>query len=257
MMDIHMSVRSLVEFIYRYGDIDSTGNASTEESMLVGARIHRKIQSMAGSSYRAEYALSYSYESRLCSVTVEGRADGLIIEDTPPETELKQITDMQMGLPAETYPDMAQYVTIDEIKTTVRSIDRMEAPDPVHLAQAKVYAAIYLMAEDLPEIYVRMTYVHQHTEEIRYFYSRYTAEEITGWFDDTLEAMNKWLDMQAEWMIKRQDSIAELEFPFEYRYNLLQQVALKIPLQACIPTMYGRRRNKTVIQVFLIVHNRN
>ena len=57
-MDIHMSVRSLVEFIYRYGDIDSTGSASTEESMLAGARIHRKIQSMAGSSYRAEYALS-------------------------------------------------------------------------------------------------------------------------------------------------------------------------------------------------------
>ena len=249
MMDIHMSVRSLVEFIYRYGDIDSTGSASTEESMLAGARIHRKIQSMAGSSYRAEYALSYSYESRLCNVTVEGRADGLIIEDTPPEMEPDQITDMQMNLPVdnegETDPqseeskneidtvtalgivlpwDTDQYVTIDEIKTTVRSIDRMEAPDPVHLAQAKVYAAIYLMAEDLPEIYVRMTYVHQHTEETRYFYSRYTAEEIIGWFNDTLEAMNKWLDMQAEWTIKRQDSIAELEFPFEYRSGQRQLV---------------------------------
>lgn len=180
-----------MEFLYRYGDIDNRSGASGEEVMLQGARIHRRIQSEAGSAYRAEYPLVYNYETALCEVELEGRADGLILED--------------------------DQVTIDEIKTTGMTPGHMTGPDPVHLAQAKCYASIYLLSEGLNEIRVRMTYVNRDTEEIRYFYSEYSAEEITQWFQATVEEMSKWLDQQAAWRILRQDSIADLEFPFEYR----------------------------------------
>ena len=193
-MNIHISVRALVEFIYRHGDIDNRKGADSPDAMQVGSRIHRKIQSMMGPSYRAEYPLSYTYETERCTVTIEGRADGIMQSDEP-----------------------QQPILIDEIKSTVRNVARMTDPEPVHLAQACVYAAIYLMQEGLPEIGVRMTYVTQDTEEIRYFYSRYTADEILGWFDDTCEALGRWVDMQAEWTDTRQASIGGLAFPYDYR----------------------------------------
>lgn len=228
MTEIHISVRSLVEFLYRYGDIDSSGEAVSADAMQAGARIHRRIQSMAGSGYRAEYALSYSYDSSLCHVTIEGRADGVISTDTSPMTgslmsdpgtaSLNMI-EAEGSEAGPAYPSIIpdEYMIIDEIKTTNRNVNRMSGPDPVHLAQAKVYAAIYLMAEGLSEIYVRMTYVNRDSEEIRYFYSEYSASEITAWFEATTSEMAKWLDMQAEWTDMRQNSIHEMEFPYQYR----------------------------------------
>jgi len=181
----------MVEFLFRHGDIDNRTGASSEESMLVGARIHRKIQSMMGSEYRAEYPLSYTYRTNLNNVTIEGRADGIITLDNE--------------------------VTIDEIKTTSRNVRKMTDPEPVHLAQAMCYAAIYLMQEELESISVRMTYVTQDTEDVRYFDSAYSADEITGWFEDARSELAGWVDMQASWNEVRQESIGNLEFPYDYR----------------------------------------
>ena len=52
---IRISVRNLVEFVLRSGDIDNrrSGNAQ-KDAMLAGGRIHRKIQKRMGSGYRAE-----------------------------------------------------------------------------------------------------------------------------------------------------------------------------------------------------------
>ena len=51
---IRISVRNLVEFVLRSGDIDNrrSGNAQ-KDAMLAGGRIHRKIQKRMGSGYRA------------------------------------------------------------------------------------------------------------------------------------------------------------------------------------------------------------
>ena len=46
---IRISVRSLVEFILREGDIDNRVSGSMEkDAMLLGGKIHRKIQSRMG-----------------------------------------------------------------------------------------------------------------------------------------------------------------------------------------------------------------
>ena len=55
---IRISVRNLVEFILRSGDIDNRITGSMEkDAMLQGSRIHRKIQKRMGSDYRAEVSL--------------------------------------------------------------------------------------------------------------------------------------------------------------------------------------------------------
>ena len=47
---VRISVRNLVEFILRSGDLDnSSGTSGDKEAMLKGGRLHRKIQrSMKG-----------------------------------------------------------------------------------------------------------------------------------------------------------------------------------------------------------------
>ncbi len=210
-MNIHISVRALVEFLYRHGDIDSTSHAATDDAMQVGSRIHRKVQAMMGPGYRAEYPLNYTFETERCNVTLEGRADGIMTEECAyiPEVVMNATGDL---------PALRQAkVVIDEIKSTVRNVNNLTDPEPVHLAQALCYAAIYLMQEDLPDIGVRMTYVTQETEDIRYFDSYYTSGEIRGWFKDTCDALAKWVDMQAAWTEVRQASIQNLEFPYDYR----------------------------------------
>ena len=51
---IRISVRNLVEFILREGDIDNRkAGLPDKEAMQLGGRIHRKIQRQMGSDYHA------------------------------------------------------------------------------------------------------------------------------------------------------------------------------------------------------------
>ena len=64
---IRISVRNLVEFILREGDIDNrTGGGQDPENMQMGSRIHRKIQRQMGSDYQAEV---YFENRRTCRRT--------------------------------------------------------------------------------------------------------------------------------------------------------------------------------------------
>ena len=67
-MEVRISVRSLVEFILRSGDIDNRKAASPENAMQEGGRIHRMIQRRMGPSYQAEVSLSYTYDSFLLNL---------------------------------------------------------------------------------------------------------------------------------------------------------------------------------------------
>ena len=85
---IRISVRDLVEFIFREGDIDTRSGGAPEEAMLEGARMHRKIQRQAGADYMAEVPLSILYSTGKVDVLLEGRADGVFLSD--PETVRRQ-----------------------------------------------------------------------------------------------------------------------------------------------------------------------
>ena len=88
---IKVSVRELVEFILRSGDIDNRHHASSDTAMQEGSRIHRMIQKRMGSDYQAEVTLRYTHVTENYDLVVEGRADGII--DTPKEKVIDEITD--------------------------------------------------------------------------------------------------------------------------------------------------------------------
>lgn len=244
---IKISVRNLVEFILRSGDLDNRRSfAADKDAMLKGGRLHRKIQKKMGAFYRAEVALSYEKEYEDFTIVVEGRADGIIEE-----------------------PDI--YV-IDEIKGVYLDIQYLEEPIAVHLAQAKCYAYMYAAergiaknlskeslknkADDMDgqcvfdktlgknhsenvsgkvlsdevlsdeerntdkkekRMGVQMTYAHLETEEMKRFREEYTIEELEMWFEELVGQYYQWAKFQYEWKILRNASMEQLQFPFVYR----------------------------------------
>ena len=235
-MEVRISVRGLVEFILRSGDIDNRKAASPENAMQEGGRIHRMIQRRMGPSYQAEVSLSHVYDAGEYEIVVEGRADGIITEyaghpmpesagKLPQKEEQSGMEEKAAGgveTPPALTPGQEQSVqkltvTIDEIKGTYHDLKKMRGPVPVHLAQAKCYAYIYATQKKLSDIRVRMTYCHMETEEIRYFHEEYLYEELRIWFEELMEQYRKWADYQFVWQKCRQASIKEMEFPFPYR----------------------------------------
>ena len=81
---VRISVRALVEFVLRSGDIDNRrSGAAQKDAMAAGTRIHKKIQKRMGGNYRAEVPLKYAAldEEEDIELLVEGRADGIFEED--------------------------------------------------------------------------------------------------------------------------------------------------------------------------------
>lgn len=189
---IKISVRHLVEFLLRSGDLDEsrTGFAS-REAMQAGSRIHRKIQKSRGGLYQAEVALKWQEDQDVYSLTVEGRADGLFFED---------------GLPV-----------IEEIKGVYRDVSRMKEPVLVHLAQAKCYAAIYAMQNQKKACRVLMTYADLDTEKTKQFRYKYPVDHLKKWFSGLLKDYDRWARLQACWEEERDRSIDRMNFPFDYR----------------------------------------
>ena len=61
---IKISVRSLVEFILRSGDIDNRiGMSARADAMQEGSKMHRKIQRRMGAFYQAEVPLKIEIET--------------------------------------------------------------------------------------------------------------------------------------------------------------------------------------------------
>ena len=188
---VRISVRNLVEFILRSGDLDNRRGSADKEAMLKGSRLHRKIQGQMGSHYRAEVSLKYITEYEDVDIQVEGRADGIFMESD-------------------------QYY-IDEIKGIYADVSQLEKPAEVHRAQAMCYAWIYAQEQQLEKIGVQMTYGNLDTEELRYFREDHTLEELRQWYQELMDRYHKWIAYQLAWKKERNESMNDLEFPFEYR----------------------------------------
>ena len=189
---IRISVRNLVEFILREGDIDNRkAGLPDKEAMQLGGRIHRKIQRQMGSDYHAEVPLKITVPCEGFVIQIEGRADG--IQKT------------------------ADGVVVDEIKGVLRELEYIEKPVSVHLAQAKCYGYIYGKQQELDSITIQMTYCQMETEEVKRFQETFSIEELERWFFDIVMQYEKWARFQVEWRQTRDATIKEAEFPYPYR----------------------------------------
>ncbi len=208
-MTITISVRALVEFILRSGNIDNRIHQVPTDAMQEGSRIHRMIQKSMGPDYHAEVPLKYVHKTDKYDLEIEGRADGILDKYIDDDTAY----DAQESFIATPKPAPL----IDEIKGTYRDLKKMKDPVDVHLAQAKCYAAIYSKQKHCPAINVRMSYCNMENEEMKYFDFSYSYEEITKWFSELIKKYLKWSDFEFEWASLRTFSIKQVQFPFPYR----------------------------------------
>lgn len=191
-LKVRISVRNLVEFILRSGDLDnSRGSSGDKGAMLKGGRLHRKIQRSMKGNYQAEVSLKRESEYEDVIIQVEGRADGIFTEDGE--------------------------FWIDEIKGTYGNLQAMEVPVPVHRAQAMCYGWIYGEKEGLSQIGIQMTYSHLDTEDTRRFREIFSMEELKNWYQKLLDDYHKWISCSLSWKKERNASMKDLQFPFPYR----------------------------------------
>lgn len=215
MQELHTSVRNLVEFILRGGDIDNRSGRMITDAMMEGSKIHRKIQRSMGENYQAEVPLALTIEAEEYMLVIEGRADGIAYGEFPNQNSEKE------AYTQDTFLDRTgkseEMVYIDEIKGVYRNVATMEAPVYVHKAQAMCYAYIYALQNHLDQIGVQMTYCNLDTEDVKLFQEVFAWDTLADWFGNLIAEYRKWADWQIMWRRKRQESIQNLEFPYPYR----------------------------------------
>lgn len=288
---IKISVRELVEFLFRSGDLDSRGEGfAVKDAMLAGSRIHRKIQKTGARGYQAEVPLRTLEDRGFYSLELEGRADGIFFtparqsskdarksssndlfkgstEDafeglSPKETSqdekkdhedssdvaltiqnfdnirvfhqyrrtAEEAVDPSLPIEKKGKSDTAAEPVIEEIKGVFRKVREMEAPEAVHLAQAKCYAAIHLMQEGGNYCQIRMIYAELSSfepvedeeeestgENLRLFTYRYAREDLENWFSHLLEQYDPWARLFLDRQKAFRTTVQRLKFPFDYR----------------------------------------
>jgi Rad3-related DNA helicases len=204
---IKISVRNLVEFVLRSGDLDSRFTGSSRA--MEGTKAHQKLQKEykikfskekqipleefvedKKIEYMAEVSLKYDIEYKGFNFMIEGRADGIIIE----------------GLD----------VTIDEIKSVTKPLELVdEEYNYLHWAQAKCYAYIYAIQNNLGDISVQITYYNINSEEIKKLRKSFSVKELEIFFLSLLDGYYFWASFMKDWKMTRDISIRKLSFPFK------------------------------------------
>jgi Rad3-related DNA helicase len=289
-MEIQISVRDLIEFILRSGDIDNRRFTVAEAAMQEGGRIHRMIQRRMGADYHAEVPVKFCYETESYVIIIDGRIDGVIIpagqsyasqshagQNHVSQNHASQIDESESNAIEAGHDlghDLGQtsggsifplagadnsgiheepLITVDEIKGTYREVFRMREARPIHMAQAMCYAYIYAAQNHLHRIRIRLTYCNLITEDLKYFHQEYSFRELSAWFENLIGEYRKWADFEVAWREKRRRSIQDLPFPFPYRDGQKELITY------VYQTIYHRRKlyieaptgaGKTIAAVF-------
>ena len=198
---IKISIRNLVEFIMRYGSIDNRYTSSIKA--IEGIRGHQRVQKSYGDNYTAEVPLKYTLTYEDLEIMVEGRADGILIED--------------------------EKTIIDEIKTTTKDLLLIdENTNPLHWAQAKCYGYIYSMQNELDNIDIQITYYNIDTKSTRILRQSYTLKELEEFFFWLIDEYKSWAQLESDWVNKRNESIKKLKFPFENYRPGQRELAVRV-----------------------------
>ena len=185
---IKLSVRELVEFVYKSGDI-SAKNLSVDRAME-GIKAHKILQSQMGDNYQKEFYLKNEFILNDITFFIEGRADGILIEEDE--------------------------ITIDEIKSTYTDLSLIDDEyNTAHTAQAKCYAYMYGLLNNLDKLNVQLRYYNLDTKETKTIKQSFTIKRLETFFYTLLETYIDWAETIISLRKERDRTIEEINFPFE------------------------------------------
>ncbi|MCB2300531.1 ATP-dependent DNA helicase [Clostridium tagluense] len=207
--DIKISVRNLVEFVMRAGDLDMRFMGSSRA--VEGTIAHQKIQKenrekysvFLGEEYSSEVSLKHIVPYNGGNIVIDGRADGILIKDNE--------------------------VTIDEIKTVTKDLDLLhEDYNSLHWAQAKCYAYIYGIQNNRKDMYVQLTYYEIDSEKIKRFIKAFSIKELQEFFTEIISSYFIWANITSDWNKARDSSIKDLKFPFDNYREGQRELAVSV-----------------------------
>ncbi|MEP4148929.1 MAG: ATP-dependent DNA helicase [Halioglobus sp.] len=184
MLEYCVSVRNLVAFCHRSGDIDHrfTPSPSAEQGMEGHARIYRRRPE----SYQREYPVDLVHQEQGVKLRLRGRADGV---------------DLTRGL-------------VEEIKTCRVNPESIPAAvSRLHLSQARIYAALVAAEQKLDKLEVRLTWLNIDSDQELHLSEHYDRDELQAYLIDTLASFSNWLSLLASERTNRQRSLESLDFP--------------------------------------------
>ena len=159
-MVIQKGVKEVVGYVYQQGDLNLEYFQANRAQH--GTNAHQAIQKKYLDE-ECEVYLEMSVKHQEHDVILSGRMDLLLHRD--------------------------ERIIIGEIKSTTRRLELIEENDrPVHYAQAKVYAYLYLLKHpELNSVIVRLIYCNLDGTEERAFNQEYTLDELEPFMNHTLE----------------------------------------------------------------------
>ena len=181
-----ISVRDLVEFVLRTGDLGGEREFVGSDRAVAGIRGHQKIQRSRPTGYLTELPLEHSIETEEFTLLIRGRIDGLLIT--------------------------SDQVLLEEIKT-VQGTWNHEA-DPLHWAQAKFYAFIHAKENALKQLVLQLVYLELPSGKVTELPQTISFAELSDFFATTTAVYVDWLRERHHWCLARNASIAMLAFPF-------------------------------------------
>ena len=221
---IKESVRGIIEYVLKTGSIDDRYMGSSRA--LEGTMAHQKLQSSNEkiySNYQKEVKLQEAFEIDNVTLIVDGRADGIIIEDND--------------------------VYIEEIKSTMKSLILIDEDyNELHWAQAKFYAYIYSIQNEIEIINIRLSYFNIETEEVKSFNKSFHRKDLEKFVLSIIDEYKKWVILKSNLLGERNESIKKLKFPFrtyrkgqkELAVTCFNTIKEKAVLFAQAPTGIGK-----------------
>ncbi|QUI20814.1 ATP-dependent DNA helicase [Vallitalea pronyensis] len=188
--EIRISVRELIEFVLRSGDIKSVFLSSSRA--VDGIKAHQKIQKRFAKQYdkyQAEVPIGDHITMEDITLELSGRIDGIIEDEQLP--------------------------IIDEIKSVVRDLSTIDEDyNQLHWAQGKMYAYMYAKEHALDTLVVQLTYVELGSYAIKQFQKTYTKQALEAFYLDTIRLYITFAKQIAQYNALKDKSIKSLQFPF-------------------------------------------
>lgn len=193
-MPIKIGVRSLVEFTLRTGDLGVSSNS--QNTALLGAQIHRRLQKQRDQDYQKEYYLELPLTLVGHDYLLHGRADGVTLDSA-------------------TVPTQA---TIEEIKTSDTDFDHLSDNTlTLYWAQVKIYAhLLFCKFPTLTQLTLTLTYYQTSTDQVTQTDQTIDRFHAQSFCQRVVTAYIQWLQLKANLKQRRDPTIQALTFPFDH-----------------------------------------
>ncbi len=186
--DFKISVSELLEFSAASGNLGMAGQSGSRAKE--GTIGHQLLVSLRPKGYQSEVPVKQTYQWEKLTLTVHGRIDGLLINESD--------------------------ILVEEIKTTYLPVANLTVPYPVHLSQLQLYLYMIMVQNPLKTVTGRLTYLNMEDLSEHSFPVKIEPNEAQAIFEALAV---KYLTFQKEnlnWLETRNQSLTKMPFPFSH-----------------------------------------